>query len=357
MNSRILQFIKKLQLAIRLAKADSLFVVQDLRSFAWQLPIAQKFVKKINLPPAQRLLTFLQIENDPILYILADEVMIRRDSIFNLRPEVEEMLPSKSIIQTSINLQDAQFYLNLVAEIISSDFPKLAEQYTSFKTRIDLLSDMRIHGSALEQLNPLVEIDWYATTKNQLCLLLPQGSVYTTTLSAEVQSELVHTLAEKFYRDSLFISSFYGVIKKPDNQILLSNFDALYAVDVTLRNYANDYLQKRALPNTLAEYKLRHLFLLLDAYCSDINWRELWSEHISNPNEEIVQLPSNTLPLLRQQGLDLINSQSLVEANPKALAYLLDISRHFKDSRFKKSSIFYFGPLIVVIYILIRYFN
>jgi hypothetical protein len=45
-----------------------------------------------------------------------------------------------------------------------------------------------------------------------------------------------------------------------------------------------------------------------------------------------------------------------VMTNPKDIAYLLDSKRHKKDKRFRKSSVAYWGPLLIAACLLYYYF-
>lgn len=60
------------------------------------------------------------------------------------------------------------------------------------------------------------------------------------------------------------------------------------------------------------------------------------------------------MDIYSKQGLVLSPRSELTEPNPESLAYLLDKNRFKKDPQFKKSSIFYYLPLLVVIYILLK---
>lgn len=351
MISKILQFIKKLNLAISLAEFDSLFLIKNLKSFRLQYSLAEFFVKPSSLSISQKIHLFLQAQDNPILYILADEISVRSDSFFNPYSDFEVALSRQTIFKQSIKDEDVNFYIKLAQELIRVDFPSLAEHFKSLKSRLDLLLDMRLYASALEQFSPTLEIDWYATDKPQLCLLLPENSLHTTQLSPSQQAELIHQLAAKFYDDSQFVSSFYNFIIA-DDKVFIADFDALYFVDYNLKNYASCYLANAQSPKNLSQYKLRHLFLTLDYYCPNVSWRIIWAEHISNPTENISQNSDKFLPLLQQQGLNLAYSSTKNDFNPQSLAHLLDSSRHLHDPRFKKSSFLYFGPLLILIYLL-----
>lgn len=114
MKIDILQFIKKLNLAISLAEHDSLFVVSGLKSFALPARLAALFRIPSDATPAERVSSFLNAEDNPLLYAAFDEITARSDVVgseilFDENRE-ERIFNGDVVFKTSENLRMMIFY-------------------------------------------------------------------------------------------------------------------------------------------------------------------------------------------------------------------------------------------------------
>ena len=153
MKIDILQFIKKLNLAISLAEHDSLFVVSGLKSFALPARLAALFRIPSDATPAERVSSFLNAEDNPLLYAAFDEITARSDVVgseilFDENRE-ERIFNGDVVFKTSEKLADDDFFIRLFGEIADVDLPQLKPQLQTFLKRLDLLRDMRFYGVAV----------------------------------------------------------------------------------------------------------------------------------------------------------------------------------------------------------------
>ena len=106
--------------------------------------------------------------------------------------------------KTTKGLNDVSFWLALCEEIITDDYPELAEQYKLFKQRLDAVFDMRFYASELEMLCGEVggfergcpfEINWQKTNRNELWLYFDKKYDLSDSLSIKTQESLSRLVA------------------------------------------------------------------------------------------------------------------------------------------------------------------
>lgn len=372
MKIDILQFIKKLNLAISLAEHDSLFVVSGLKSFALPARLAALFRIPSDVTPAERVSSFLNAEDNPLLYAAFDEITARSDVVgseilFDENRE-ERIFNGDVVFKTSEKLADDDFFIRLFGEIADVDLPQLKPQLQTFLKRLDLLRDMRFYGAELETFFEYtdglpgccsVSVDWAQTDKPRLCLYFPEPVVYTRQLSLAAQENLLNLFASLFFERSVFVSYFDAVAVDENDKVNVMDFDYIYPVDSVLRRFLSEYLGEECEPRGLMEHKLARVIKLLRLYCpaQDVNAVLLGRlEQYPRSQPQNAPVRSGLMDIYSKQGLVLSPRSELTEPNPESLAYLLDKNRFKKDPQFKKSSIFYYLPLLVVIYILLKFF-
>ena len=357
-------------MANHLARCDSLFVIAGLKSFLPQLRLARLLVKKSPLPPEERLRLFLEKEDNPILFALADEIAARGDlvgtTLWERSPVRPRRLEGEELFQTSAPAADKKFYLDLCAEIVANDYPQLKEQLQFFKRRLDIVLDQRFYASELETLNEnakgdcLFETDWFKTTRQELWLCFDEPCTYTAELSIPAQESLGRLVAFLLYEKDLFVSAYGGVGVNKAERVCFLDFDYLYPADSRLKDYAAAYFREQRRPSVLSEFKLARSLRLLEKYCKDIKVAHLfepyWRHAVERPPLSApVAAPEEMLRRLSASGMVFRSPEVDSPKNPRDLAYLLDSTRHKRDPRFLKSSVCYLGPLFVVIYLLFKY--
>lgn len=371
MINEILQFIKKTILSIKLARYDALFLVEGLKTFKKNIAIARPFIIKNDLPKSTRIRRFLEAEDNLYLYAAADEISARNDIIGDLLFYNNHLKPhslrGNFLFRSTGNAKEGSFYLDLFQEIVNQDFPQLSEQYKFFKKRLDVLLDMRFYASELEIVNEKTadiargcafDIDWIRTDKNNLYLCFDEDCFFTDHLEIPAQESLSRLFAYMLFEESIFISSWQGVSASTKGKVSFLDFDYVYPADESLKIFAQKILVGSVKPQNAIEFKLQRALRLLDHYCPDIRTFKLW-EHYLNvvPNSD--QKFSHSETLLRQlqkNGVVLHNPTKIDLPAAQDMAYLLDAHRHKNDPRFNKSRFVYWGPLLVLIYVLFRYF-
>lgn len=362
MINRFLQFLKKQQLAVNLARNDLLFLIENLQSFKLEVPFAKLFYQKQKTSKLKRISNFLERENNPLLYVLAKELSVLDDKLFYL-PNLKKILLNECVLfKTTSGIKDADFYVNLFIELVNNDFPMLDGDINHLYTNFD----MRLYASDLENLSDLLnenerccqmEIDWIKTSKTNLYLCFDSKCKFTQKLNPSAQENLSRLFAFMLLEKSVFVSYWNGVMLNPKNEVGFLDFDAVYSADSSLLKYALSYIKQKTPAKTLLEFKLQRALKLLEYYCPDIDCFSFWkSSVITACSNKTDYSNPDMLNKLSENGFDFGTRQKITHTNPKDFEYLLDVSRHRKDPQFRKSTIYYWGPLLVLIYLLFKYF-
>lgn len=371
MINEILQFIKKTILAIKLARYNLLELLSSLETFKKPALVARFFVVKSTMPLKQRLDCFLEDENNPYLYALIKEISARSDIVgskfFYTEPLSPYALEGSVLFKTAAGARDEKFWLSLFRELVIRDFPELKEQYNFFSRRLDILNDMRFYASELELLsessaelerNCLFEVDWIRSDKEKLYLCFDEDCRFTDKLDVKAQESLSRLFAYLLFEKKLFVSFWSGVSVNAAGCAGFLDFDFIYPADENLQNFAGRYIKEGAVPGTPAEYKLVRGIRLLDSFCPDIKVFKFW-ESYRNAGAPVRRVSTDTTGLLRhlQKSGVVVDAQTPVShTSYDDISYLLDTGRHKKDARFRKSSILYWGPLVIAAYLLLKYF-
>lgn len=371
MIKEILQFLKKQSFAIKLARYDCLLLIENLLSFNRVVNIARFFVVKSPLSGEERIRKFLEAENNPILFALAQEFEVNPDSVdskvFYIKKIKSTELAGEVLFKSAHGDFDKEFYLSLYEEVIEKDFPKLKEQIGFFKNRLDVILDMRFYGAIFETLQDdvrdcekccIMNIDWIKSSKEELYICFDSKCVLTQELNINAQKNLSRLFAHLLFEKQIFVSYWEGVFVSSSDNVSFADFDYIYPADTELKNMNKGFKSFDTLLRK-SDFKLRRALKLLQSYCKDIN--------VFNEFEDFLKLDSNKKPLdskhgdsfmkaLQRSGLDLQPKNNPESINPSDIAYLLDDKRHKNNPDFRKSSVFYWGPLLVLIYILYKFF-
>lgn len=366
MINRFLQFIKKQSLAVTLARHDLLFLTEGLSVFDSVRPFASLFRIKSSLSVNRRMTGFLREENNPLLFAFAKEAAVLNKKLFVLNAAKNIFLENDILFKSTSGIRDARFYITLFASLIERDLPQLGKDETDFDNALDIVMDMRLYGAELESLYDRIgglenccgmEIDWIKTSSESLYLHFAGKCVYTQKLNLEAQKNLSCLFAAMLLEKSVFVSYWNGIMVSQADTVGFLDFDTVYMAGEGLKNYAFAYINKKAAPKTPREYKLHRALQLLEHYCADIDCFAVWNRENSAVSGN-AEIPTHTALLrqLKENGFNFGSSEKTAMTNPKEVAYLLDKNRHKKDPRFRKSSIYYWGPLLITIYILFRFF-
>ncbi|MFI3242022.1 MAG: hypothetical protein R3Y43_05595 [Alphaproteobacteria bacterium] len=169
MTNFILQATKKQYLTILLARYDCLFLLKDVHSFQKQIPLAKKFQTKMLLSKTKRIENLL-ISN-PRLSTLLQEVLLTTKII------TKPYFVAENGFYILRNIEDRKFFLNLLLQ----DFNNKKTLH-KLKSRLDLLSDMRLYGADIENFCDSRRfcadlIDWPKTNKEELYIKEDKNSL------------------------------------------------------------------------------------------------------------------------------------------------------------------------------------
>lgn len=374
MINQILQFIKKAEFAAKLAKYDLLFLLKKQKIFKGCVLPAAMFERKSNLPPLDRIRLFLSQENNAVLDLAATEIStspaILKEYLLTLKVNHQTFSKGDKKFLSALNLTEQDsFYLDLLKEYLKGK-GQSKKQKKYYKKQLDSLMDMRLYASELEFLNQNIsgskkncpfEIDWIRTEKKDLYLIFKKECFYTSELNISAQKNLAEVFGYMLFENSVFVSFWKGLLTDSEGKVSFLDFDNIYEADSDLKKFAANYIQNGILPKKDLEYKMQRALNLLSFYCKDINPFDSWQKYIKNASD-IMLLPTKTegqeklLKDLSQNGVVIQKKESIELPKAKDLSYLLDSSRHKKDPRFRKSQAIYWGPLLILIYILLKYF-
>lgn len=363
MRIGILQFIKRLSFAYRLARFDSLFVLENFACFGKEVFIARRFIRKRPLPAAERLYRFLASEDNRFLYALAEEVSARSDLIggflYNPPPEKEELYDGEVIFKTADKLENAGFYYEMFLAAAEEN-KALQPAADSLKKRLDSLFDMRFYGAELETLaaqtetDVLYDVNWIRTSKNKLCLTFHTPCRQTRKLDRQQQQKLAVLFGSLLFEHSIYVSFWSGILVDSANNVSFAGIDGIFEADSALKNFA----RRPHRPQTENEFRLNRALALLSTYCPQVNLIECWTqfEHPSVLAADLSAAQRLLAADLQKHRVITPQTPELLFANAEDIAYLLDASRHRRDPQFRKSTVWYWGPLLIVVYLLFKYF-
>ncbi len=284
MKNGLLQFIKKINLAILLAKNDSLGILEGIRSFNGIHGMVHFFYRKQYPDSANNIRCYLKNNKDDAMQVVYDEISSRKD-IFKVSPspilfEEKTILNDELLNKTAIDEENADFYTELATEIVHDEYPKLKEELSIFCRRMEKLSDMRLYGAEVEDLNEILKkidsafplnVNWNKTGKGELTIDVLESLTISQELSPEAQENLLQTIAKLFFEHSVFISCFRAVMVNFASKINFYDFDRIYSVDDSLRDFLQAYIEGQAEPTKTTEFKLARLLTLLEYFCPDYN--------------------------------------------------------------------------------------
>lgn len=365
MINEFLQFLKKQKLAIQFAQSDLLFLLRPLSSFRKAGRIAGFFNRKSELSPAARVLDYIQSYPNSLPAVFATELALN----YGIRPPEMpvRILFGSPVIKQALPAAERKEDIALVTELSENDFSNLATE--ELLQTMDLNFDMRLFAAELEHLiaesseypgSLRFEIDWIKTSQQQLVAVFSEPVTYGGELPLPAQQNLAEIFLRLFYLKALLILDWPAVAYNDKGQIAWLDFTSLQSVEPSLRRYALDYLRSRRAPVATVEHNLKRALDLLILYCPNVDLMSLAEQISCCPlpafTTDDKKLGEKTLMQMKKLHLDGGQPTPYAGENPQKLAYLLDTGRYLRHSRFKKSSFFYWGPLLLAIYVLYHYF-
>lgn len=365
MINEFLQFLKKQKLANRFARADMLFLLRPLNTFQSVLPLAGLFRRPSSLSPSARTKEFLAKNQQSLPAVLAVPLALN----YGIRPlpRQPQTLTGTLVFKQALPSSGRAEHKSLLAELAEKDWPQLPAE--NLLKILDMNLDMRLFAAELERLGvenagnngyAAIEIDWPQTSQQELVLGFPE----TMTSASELPPEAQHNLADSFFRmfflKSLLVADWPAIAYNSRGQIAWLDFSQLLPADKTQHSFALAYLQGKALPQTPSEHSVKRALNLLEIYCPDVALPAMAEKIGCCPLADFQTADNNwaaqTLKGFKSMGLAGGMSEPYAVSNPEDVAYLLDSRRHLRDSRFKKSSFYYWAPLLLAAFALYRFF-
>ena len=367
MKNAFLQFLNRQRLAISLSRSDLLREFDETGIFRHYKAAASLFRRRSADTIVDRIRDFLRRENDEVLTVLADEIWSRCNTENPpLCPAPDTFLPSGSCcLCRSMSEKKRDFYRRWLKELPAP----AADIAAVCARRWNLRRDMRLYAADWQEISELVkttesgfcwEVDWPRTSADCLWVVNAEQVRVTTLLNPEEQRHLAQLWGNLFFEKNCFIASWSGVAVDSLRRVMWTDFDALYPADSDLQNFAAAFLKNGVLPKRASEIKLAAALHRLRFFVPDINLFDIWKTWLESGygRRQITQMTAvpSFQSALRRSGMDFLIREPAKSKQPEEIRYLLDSSRHRKDPRFRKSSIFYWLPLVIAIYILLRYF-
>lgn len=372
MKKAIVQFIKKYNLARDLAAGGLLPLVSGLAGFRLYRWLFYRAVYKSAAPDSQAVTAWLNRRTNPFLLALVDELTSRPDILGSdyvfIRSQPNFSAAGLVCYKSAGNFSDRRFYHRIFEELADHDFPQLASHRSVFNKRLDSLTDLRFYGSDVETLIDETagcedacpyQVDWARTGAGELWLDFPETAMLNRRLTPPAQAALLRLVLYLLLERQLFVSSFRGVICDESNRVNLVDFDYIYPFDRQLLDFLKAYLNGSATPQTHLQYKLARLLRLMKIYCPDYDVLGEMNAALSGfdfPSAADSSSQTDMLALYARVGRPAHSASKPAPSNPATLAYLLDKTRFKKDPAFKKSSAWYYVPLLIAIYLLLKYF-
>lgn len=377
MKNGLLQFIKKINLAVTLAKNDSLGVLDGLQSFNGICGLVRFFCRS-RFPGAENSIrSYLKFSQDTALLAVYDEVSARSDIVKEdfcpIGFEEKTILNDDLFSVVAVDEEAAEFYTDLAAEIVQTDYPALKEELNAFRRRMEKLSDMRLYAAEMEDFNEILakiesafqlNVDWNQTGKGGLSVDVRESLILGQQLSPEAQENLLQTVALLFFEHSVFVSSFRAVYTNHASKVNFYGFDRVYPVDADLRAFALRWLDGEAAPSKFLEFKLARLFKLLEFYCPEYDVPVYFNKFAADyPKEakaaaEEAEAQKKTLKLFSEQHFGLASlPDSSAESSADSFKKHLLMPDFKKETRLIKSPVMYYVPLLFLIYVLLKLFS
>lgn len=375
MKIDIIQFLKKLNLASRLAQSDCLFVVEGLKSFSGVSKIAKLWLVKNTLEPAQKIVAFLRKENNPFLTQIFNEAAaqprISGANFYFLPQEEDKVYENKGVLKTAAYKVEWEELRDVCQEIVNQDFPELSVDFKALFPVMELKSDMRFYGVEFERLAeytslcseacPLA-IDWGLTDKPSLYLDPIQPLTITSNLSSSAQQNLAAVYTYLLFEKKCFPGNFSGVAVDEESRVNFAEFDYLYPFDNSLRRFLDDFIHNDAMPQNLAECHLRRSVETLRFFCPEVDLPSLFDtcflrypdDGVSEDGEE--NTTDGLMNIYEAQGMVVQPYSKIPDPDGKSLRHLLQKPQLGKEAMFRKSSLWYAGLLLILIYLSLKFF-
>lgn len=359
---RLQHFYNKQKLALKLARFDLLFLVNDLSYFKLVIKPASLFVKPSPLSIPQRIQNFLNSSPGYLPDLLVSEfssIAFSQKKLFFYLPSLPSSFEAGSVlVKENIELRDSSFYLSLFKGMLITDFPQFLPAFSFFTKRLDLVSDRRLYAAELDNLLtqstdsqkflPL-QINWIKTSSEELYLDLSSNIELTTILDEQSQRNFAELFFNHLFEKSIFISYWENVAVDSSGRVAMIDFDYIYSASEELKQFALDINRN---PQSFEEQKLAYALKLLESYCPLVNLNELLVSYQAGAVKATPFLShqSGFLNQLSKQGVyfGLENAPNLEQPQSSLIQRLLSTQNKKPES----NMLFFWGPALITALIL-----
>jgi len=267
----------------------------------------------------------------------------------------------------AVSSADRKENRRLLIELSEKDWPWFSAEY--LLNVLDVHQDMRLFAAELEQLGAetsgmdgyvQAEIDWQKTSERELVLNFPEALVFGAELPPPARRNLADVFFRLFFLKSRLVTDWPGIAFNQKGEIAWLDFTSVVAVGEAEKNFALRCLKNGVVPQNSMEHTVKRTLDLLRFYCPGVDLPTLAEKISCCPLPEF-QTASNdwaerNFSRYKSMGLAGSVNETYNPADPSSLIYLLDSHRYQRDSRFKKSSFYYWAPLLLAFYVLYRFF-
>ena len=364
MIKQILQFIKKTQFTIKLARAGLFPLIKSLKTFRFSKIFAVFFCRTSNESLQKSLDSFCQKHKQDKVFCAFAGTIFSAAPLFGLPLYFINDL-KKQDFDREITLKNTTdftaygFYLNLLKELTRKDFPQAKDAVNWFKKQIDIIYDFRLWGADLEELKKTLpqsyDINWRQTTQEALRLTFLQKYHTLAKLSRQAQENMVAYFAQLFFEQHLFISDWKNILCSKKNDIALLEISPIQILLPEDLLFIKNYLQKKQKPTTFKQSQMIYSLEKLWQSCPDVDLNKIWAENLKQNFVKSKAIDSSFLSSLKKHGVVYAKENHISFPKADSLCYLLDSSRHKKDPRFKKSSILYALLLLLACWLCLNF--
>ena len=364
MIKQILQFIKKTQFAVKLARAGLFPLIKSLKTFRFSKIFAIFFCRTSKESLQKSLDSFCQKHKQDKVFCAFAGTIFSAAPLFGLPLYFIKDL-KKQNFDTEITLKNTTdfasygFYLNLLKELIKKDFPQAKGAEICFKKHIDIIYDFRLWGADLEELKKALpqsyDINWPQTTQESLRLTFLQKYRTLAKLSGKAQKNTVAYFARLFFEQHLFISDWKSILCSEKNDIALLEISPIQILLSEDLLFIKNYLQKKQKPATFKQSQMIYSLEKLRQSCPDVDLNKAWDETLKQNFVKSKAVDSSFLSSLKKHGVIYTKENHISFPKADSLRYLLDSSRHKKDPRFKKSSLLYALLLLLACWLCLNF--
>lgn len=359
MINSFLQILKKQQLAILFARYDCLELLRNFSVALGGKGLARFFIKKSKESIEKKLEKMMEEEKDPLLNIFISELAYDKQILIPLEQKNTPLMYNKEIENS-----EGEFYCKVLRDIVRHS-SRQKPLYNSFRYRSDILLDKRLYAAELENLlektatypqSARFEIDWKLTTKEDIFIVSPEGSVFTTELTEAEQKYLVGLWGYLFYEKDTLVFAWRNIIREQDGKINFYMIDSLLKVDERLKNYSVKHMKEGLTAKEINEYKLESSLRMLSKYCPNIDITEeleIYLKRAPYHKKMDTEISQDYVDSLKKTEFGLGIKEPIPMRDPQSLAYLLDSRREMRRNKYQRNPLMrILLPLIIFLYAL-----